>query len=126
MGTGLGAEPGAELVRWYETRMQVLRLRASLLLGYERQALVGPGGERLTFDRELVAAPVEAEALAFAGSGPARRLGEAVVFEIKFDGAPTELARRFRSLAQREPGANSKYRGAVQALGIEELWRASA
>ncbi|MCC6669921.1 MAG: VTC domain-containing protein [Planctomycetes bacterium] len=105
-------------VAWYLERMRMLDLRATLLLVYERRALVGAQGERFTVDERLRASPLADGRPDFAPESPARSLGAECVVEIKFHGAPSPLVQRLFELVQQDPTPYSKYRHGVQVLGI--------
>ena len=112
------AAPG---MAWYSARMKLLRLRPTLHIAYERRALSGPEGERLTLDNRMEASIASSGELDFPPAQPLTPFGTATVVEIKFTGAPTPLALQLRELAAAEPAANSKYRTGAEAVGLDRL-----
>lgn len=108
-----------EPARWFAARTAARRLRPVCRVDYDRTArvaLTANGPIRLTLDENLCARP--AGAPRFDDALPAVRLTDEVVLELKFR---RDLPVRFKELVGEfllEPRAFSKYRAAVQALGL--------
>jgi hypothetical protein len=100
---------------WFARRLVLRQLQPACQIAYLRTAR-GTAAGRITVDEQLTAAPLDR--LAFAGA-PGRPLLESrAVVEMKFQGTPPAIFRQLvEELGLGLPGT-SKYRLAVEALGL--------
>jgi hypothetical protein len=115
-------DPGVD---WFQRKLLMLQLRPTLLVAYERRALVGQQGERVTLDLALRATTLAGRA-DFAPAGVPRAIGDGAVLEIKYDGEATPLVAWLFDLVDRDPAPFSKYRLGILACGGQALRERSA
>jgi hypothetical protein len=108
---------------WFQRRISVRKLAPSCSISYQRQAYFGQNGEgplRLTLDRNLRSQLAEGWTVAEVAEGTPM-LTDQVLLELKFR---RHLPAVFKALMQDlslTPGSLSKYRLAVQTLGLASL-----
>ncbi|MCH7822951.1 MAG: hypothetical protein IIA07_13115 [Proteobacteria bacterium] len=102
---------------WFRTRFQVLRLKPRLIVLYQRQALVGPGDERLTVDRCIDAFRVDNGLTSFVeDKGTPQRIIGLDVLELKHPVTRSALMRELTEMAGEAQGC-SKYGLGMRAFG---------
>lgn len=106
-------------VQWFTDRVAVRGLAPVCQVSYTRVARVsgiGSDAVRLTVDADL--RTLTSSALAFAEHDGERLLDEQIVVEVKYAQRPPALVRRFVEDFGLQPQRASKYRAAVEALGL--------
>lgn len=107
---------------WFHERIQLRHLQPVCQISYLRTALLGltPSGPiRLTLDRELSSLPVQHYAFANPASGSVLLPGQRIL-ELKYK---LEVPGLFKELMQKfdlRPQASSKYRMAIETLGLRK------
>ncbi len=107
---------------WFRTRFRVLQLQPSLVVVYQRTALVA-SDERLTLDRCIEASRVADGD--FEGRGQPRRIVELDVLELKHPPARSKLMRKLAAMAG-QAEACSKYARGMRAFGYRRNGSGSA
>jgi len=110
----------ASATDWYRRSWSRHALRPVCRVSYTRRAYFGACDEgplRMTFDRELRAAPTDQ--LAFDADAQETPIGDGrVICEFKFRGHLPAIFKIAMETFQIVPGGFSKYRNAVRALGL--------
>jgi hypothetical protein len=114
-----GTEPLSGGSEWFRARCRTLRLFPTLLVGYERRAFEAGCGARVTIDRDLTAARVDAGAASLVAVAETRAPIAGTVVEVK---GPLDASPLMEAVLQRigrEAGAFSKYSRGLVAVGLE-------
>jgi hypothetical protein len=114
-----GARPGPWPAAWFERRVAARRLAPVCQVSYSRTARIvalAEGPARLTIDNDIGA--VRAAGLVFDPDRGCRILNGQVVVEIKYSRQLPALLRRAVEEFRLDPRRSSKYRTAVDALGL--------
>ena len=113
-----GREPLDGGMEWFRTRFRTLNLQPTILLDYERRAFVSDGEARITFDRAITAARVDAGSCSFGALDDARPVGDRVIVEVKgpATSAPVQAA---MGALERTVCEFSKYSLGLEAVGLE-------
>lgn len=105
---------------WFQRRLLTRRLQPRCLISYERQAHVGMGADgpmRLTLDRDIRAALVDAFTFEPASSGTLLIPG-VVPLELKFQSSMPALFKGLVQDMKLTPMGVSKYRAGIEACGL--------
>ncbi|MBM3995600.1 MAG: polyphosphate polymerase domain-containing protein [Planctomycetes bacterium] len=105
---------------WFHRRIAVRQLQPICLISYQRQAFFGQNAEgplRLTLDRNIRAARAQEWTVAEVLDGLAM-LSDSVLLELKFRRHMPGLFKGLMQDLSLTPGPLSKYRLAVEALGL--------
>lgn len=122
MSARAGQQPAASLEwagSWFEHRLLLRRLRPVCQIGYHRLARVATadtGPIRLTLDEDVRA--MDVARIEFTGAEGATVLPQAVVLELKYRLALPAVFKRLVEEFRLTPQRVSKYRSAVDALGL--------
>jgi hypothetical protein len=110
------------LTVWFRRRVSLRRLEPVCRVSYRRTARLAEteaGRVRLTLDDSLTAST--ANAFSLDGPGPAALLVGHMILELKYRGTMPAVFRELADTFALTPGRASKYRVAVEALGIARV-----
>lgn len=115
---GNGGPPDGNAARWFHRRLALRQLLPICQISYLRTARVAntPAGPvRLTIDEQLEAVPTGS--FGFVDAAGTTLLPGQVILELKYTGYPPAVFREVIETFGLAPGAASKYRFAIEALG---------
>lgn len=113
-----GGPPAGDPAGWFYRRLALRRLRPTCQIAYlrtARVALADGGPVRLTVDEALAASP--AGTFGFGEDSGRPLLPGQMIAELKYSGYPPAVFRELIETFGLAPGAASKYRFAMEALG---------
>jgi hypothetical protein len=109
---------GVEMA-WFRRRVALRRLRPVCQISYTRMARIAntlEGPSRLTLDEELSA--VQIDSFSFEPAPGTRLLADRMIVELKHGGSMPAVFRQLVEAFTLTPQRSSKYRAAVEALGL--------